>query len=112
MPPHAVPRLTRAADHDLLSRLFRCVEATVRLMQQVLDRVAAHVRGDAEAHRQRDAAAADDDRRVRDRHTDAFGEPDRTLEAGVREDDGELLAAQARRHIELAYRLAQDATDD
>ena len=66
-------------------------------------------RGDADADRH--ALAARSDAQLADAPADALGDLEGSLRIGVEEQDGELIAAVARRHVAATDRAGQHLAD-
>ena len=85
-------------------RLARYIAQSALSMQVLLAVGVVGEGGDADAHRDAARRLAGDELGRRDLATDALGDVDRAGDVGVEEDDDELLAAVARRQVDVADR--------
>ena len=107
-------QLVGRVEHAVAALQLRAVDGEVGLVHE-LRRVLAVARERGDAHRDggadRLARGLDLEEARRDRAADPVGDLERLLRRRLRQEDRELLAAEAGRHVVVAQLLAEDLRD-
>ena len=107
-------RLGGGVEHAVPALELRAVDGEVGLVDQLVRVVAVtRIRGDADRDRRADrlARGLDVEGALGDLLADALRDLERLLRARLREEDAELLAAEARRDVVVAQLRAEDLRD-
>src|SRR5581483_1900717 len=104
--PPRCPTVERLADDFVAAGFFGFVEVVVRDLDERLGRDLVHRAADADRHRDVDVVALEVERLRAHQLAHVLADLERLLAAGLRQRDGELLAAVAREHLFFAHARA------